>query len=192
MAETSSLLNCRRSNPTTSSNLVLSAEGCRSSTCSLCCSGSAVAELGQSTGAGSDNVACNRAKGLHRLAYPERYRRRQEQNLSAAGFPTVCITACQSRHCFTAMNSRIQPIIFLRIFSTSTTAARLLFMNWSTNCLSRGSRSMNHSTVFSRLHSSPRPVESRHLMSAPAQAVHHPICLGTIMTKINTKTEVQR
>lgn len=87
---------------------------------------------------------------------------------------------------FMATSSRTLLIIFLRIFSTSTTAARLLFMNWSTNCLSRGSRLMNHSTVFSRLHSSPRPVESRHLMSAPAQAVHHPICLGMITAKTNS------
>lgn len=30
--------------------------------------------MGQSTGGGSDNVACNRTKELHRLAYPEQYR----------------------------------------------------------------------------------------------------------------------
>ena len=30
--------------------------------------------MGQSTGGGSDNVACNRTKKLHRLAYPEQYR----------------------------------------------------------------------------------------------------------------------
>lgn len=111
----------------------------------------------------------------------------QEQNLSAAGFPTVCITACQSRHCFTAMNPRIQPIIFLRIFSASTTAARLLFMNWSTSCLSRGSRLMNPNTVFLPSPSRRQPEESLHHMSAPAQAVPLPIYRGVIVTGKNSK-----
>ncbi len=55
-------------------------------------------------------------------------------------------------------------------------------MNWSTSCLSRGSRSMNHSTASLLLHSRLPSEESRHRMSAPAQAVHLPICHGAIMS----------
>ena len=94
---------------------------------------------------------------------------------------------CQSPRCFMATSSKIPLIICLRIFSTSTTPARSLFMNWSTNCLSRGNRWMNLNTAFSPLHSKPQREESRHRMSAPAQAVHHQICLGTIRTRISFK-----
>ena len=59
-------------------------------------------------------------------------------------------------------------------------------MNWSTNCLSLGNRWMNRNTPFSLLHFRPLPEESRHRMSAPAQVVHHPICLGMITTRTNT------
>ena len=57
----------------------------------------------------------------------------QERNLSAAGSPTVCILVCQSRRCFMATSSRTPLTICHRVFSTSTTAARSLFMNWSTS-----------------------------------------------------------
>ena len=46
---------------------------------------------------------------------------------------------------------------------------------------------MNLSTAFLPLHSRRQQEESRHLMSAPAQAVHPPIYPGTIMTKVKTK-----
>ena len=64
----------------------------------------------------------------------------QAQNLSVAGFPTVCTPVCQSRRCFMATSSRTPLTICLRIFSTSTTVARLHYMSWSTNCLNLGSR----------------------------------------------------
>lgn len=98
--------------------------------------------------------------------------------MSAAGFPIVCIPVCQSRRCFMATSSRTPLIICLRIFSTSTTAARLLFMNWSTNSLNHGSRSMNLSTPFSPSPSRLPPEESRHLMSERVQAAQPPIFHG--------------
>lgn len=108
----------------------------------------------------------------------------QEPSLSAAGFQTVCIPVCKLRRYFMATSSRTPLIICPGIFLTSTTAARWLCMNWSTNCLNRGSRLTNHSIAFSLLHSKRQQEESRHLMSAPAQEVHLPICLGTIKTRI--------
>lgn len=100
------------------------------------------------------------------------------RSLSAAGFPTVCIPACQSRHCFMATSSRTPLIICLPIYWPSTTAALLPFMNQSTNCLSRGSRSMNLSTPFSPSPSRLPPEESRHLMSERVQAAQPPIFHG--------------
>lgn len=110
-----------------------------------------------------------------------------EQSLSAAGVPTVCTPVCPSRHCFMATSLRTPLTICHRVFSKSTIGARSLFMNWSTNCLSLGSRSMNHSTPFLPLSSRPPPEESLHLMSVPVQADHLPICLGKITTRTNSE-----
>ena len=46
---------------------------------------------------------------------------------------------------------------------------------------------MNLNTAFLQSRFRPQPEESRHRMSAPAQAVPLPICLGTITTSTNSK-----